>query len=154
MLRLKMSHHLPRFLTTWIQHFLRDRRACAEVNGVRSHSRPFCAGLSQSSILAPTLFSCSSCGRRTWWQRWTRSGHFRRHGVPVLGRHHRSIAHARDRAQQAGDIITRWARDWNMRLPGSKTQVLVLSQRYKDTRDFHIVVDGAWDNTVRTSFAS
>ena len=49
----------------------------SQVNGVRSHSRPFRAGLPQGSVLAPTLFSCSPCGRRTWWQRWTRSGHLR-----------------------------------------------------------------------------
>ena len=30
-----------------------------------------------------------------------------------------------------------------MRLAGSKTQVLVLSQRYQDARDFQIRVDGA-----------
>ena len=54
-----------------------------------------------------------------------------------------TIAQARDRAQQAADTITRWARDWKMRLAGSKTQALVLSQRYQDARDFHIWVDGA-----------
>ena len=30
-----------------------------------------------------------------------------------------------------------------MQLPGSKTQALMLSQRYQDTGDFHIGVDGA-----------
>ena len=44
MLRLKMLQCLPRCITSWIYHFLRDRRACAEVNGVRSSSRPFRAG--------------------------------------------------------------------------------------------------------------
>ena len=137
--------------------------SCAEVNGVRSHSRPFRAGLPQGSVLAPTLFSCS--GRRKVVG-----------GGPVVGGpggsagrvpdtsddmatlcsggHRQGGPSPRDRAQQAADTITRWARDWKMRLPGSRTQALVLSQRYQDTRDFHIGVDGAWDNTVRTSFAS
>ena len=56
MLRLKMLQCLPRCITSWIYHFLRDRRACAEVNGVRSSSRPFRAGL-QGSVLAPTIFT-------------------------------------------------------------------------------------------------
>ena len=57
MLRLKMLQCLPRCITSWIYHFLRDRRACAEVNGVRCSSRPFQPGLPQGSVLAPTIFT-------------------------------------------------------------------------------------------------
>ena len=39
MLYLKMTHHLPLCMAKWIFHFLRDRRARAEVNGVRSSER-------------------------------------------------------------------------------------------------------------------
>ena len=61
-----VSRHLPRCFVLWIHHFLRDRRACAEINGVWSRSRPFRAGLLQGSLMAPTLFTLT---RRTWWRR-------------------------------------------------------------------------------------
>lgn len=57
MLLLKMLRHLPSCMATWVHHFLRDRRARAEVNGTRSSERPFRAGLPQGSVLAPTLYT-------------------------------------------------------------------------------------------------
>ena len=53
-----------------------------------------------------------------------------------------TIEQARDRAQRAADVMAAWARRWKMRLAGSKTQVLVLSQKHQDARDFTIKVDG------------
>ena len=143
MLRLKMSRHLPRCVTTWIHHFLRDRQACAEVNGVRSHSRPFRAGLPQGSVLAPTLFTLWSADLVAALGRVPGTSVYMYADDTATLCSGGTIAQARDRAQQAADTITRWARDWKMRLAGSKTQALVLSQRYQDARDFHIWVDGA-----------
>ena len=54
-----------------------------------------------------------------------------------------TIAEARDRAQQAADTIAKWARDWKMRLAGSETQVLTLSQHHIDAWGLYIHVDGA-----------
>ena len=56
MLLVEMSNCLPRCIAAWIFHFLRDRPACAEVNGMRSRYRLFCTGLPQGSVLVPTLF--------------------------------------------------------------------------------------------------
>ncbi|XP_043216170.1 uncharacterized protein LOC122378769 [Amphibalanus amphitrite] len=143
MLRLKMSHHLPRCLVTWIHHFLRDRRACAEVNGSRSRNRPFQAGLPQGSVLAPTLFTLWSADLVAALKRIPGTSVFLYADDTATLCSGGTIAEARDRAQQAADAIAKWARDWKMRLAGSKTQVLALSQHYVDARDLYIHVDGA-----------
>ncbi|KAF0297157.1 putative RNA-directed DNA polymerase from transposon BS [Amphibalanus amphitrite] len=143
MLRLKMSHHLPRCLVTWIHHFLRDRRACAEVNGSRSRNRPFRAGLPQGSVLAPTLFTLWSADLVAALKRIPGTSVFLYADDTATLCSGGTIAEARDRAQQAADAIAKWARDWKMRLAGSKTQVLALSQHYVDARDLYIHVDGA-----------
>ena len=142
MLRLKMSRHLPRCIITWIFQFLRDRRACAEVNGVRSRSRPFRAGLPQGSVLAPTLFTLWSADLVAALKRVPGTSVYMYADDMATLCSGGTIAEARDRAQRAADTMTRWARDWKMRLAGSKAQALVLSQHYVDARDFHIRVDG------------
>ena len=142
MLRLKMSRHLPRCFVTWIFQFLRDRRACAEVNGVRSRNRPFRAGLPQGSVLAPTLFTLWSADLVETLRRTTGTSVYLYADDTATLCSGSTIQEARERAQLAADAITGWARKWKMRLAGNKTQVLVLSQRYQDARDFYIHVDG------------
>ena len=56
MIYVKLLRSLPKCMAKWVFGFLRDRRACAEVNGARSSERPFRAGLPQGSVLAPTFF--------------------------------------------------------------------------------------------------
>ena len=89
---------------------LRPPSVC-QVNGVRSHSRSFRVGLPQGFRSRPdpvqlfTLWSAGpggSAGRVPGASVYICVYVRRRHGVPVLGRHHRSIAQARGRAQQAG----------------------------------------------------
>ena len=143
MLRLKMHCHLPRCLATWIHHFLRDRRACAEVNGARSRSRPFRAGLPQGSVLAPTLFTLWSADLVAELKQVPGTSVYMYADDTATLCSGGTIAEARERAQQAADVMARWARSWKMRLAGNKTQVLALSQRYEDARDLHIYVDGA-----------
>ena len=58
MLRLKLLQMgVPRCMVSWVWQFLRNRRACTEVNGVRSAERPFRAGLPQGAVLSPTLYT-------------------------------------------------------------------------------------------------
>ena len=47
---------IPACLNTWVWSFLRDRRACVDVNGTKSSERVYMAGLPQGSVLSPTLF--------------------------------------------------------------------------------------------------
>ena len=142
MLRLKMLQCLPRCITSWIYHFLRDRRACAEVNGVRSSSRPFRAGLPQGSVLAPTIFTLWSADIVAELRKVPGTSVFMYADDTATLCSGATIEQARDRAQRAADVMAAWARRWKMRLAGSKTQVLVLSQKHQDARDFTIKVDG------------
>ena len=50
------------------------------------------------------------------------------HGCTVLRRH---VSGGKKTAQLAADIVARWAHAWMMRLAGSKTQALALSQLYE-----------------------
>ena len=143
MLRLKMLQRLPRCHATWIFHFLRDRRACAEVNGVRSSSRPFRAGLPQGSVLAPTLFTLWSADLVEELRKVPGTSTFMYADDTATLSSGATIEQAKDRAQRAADVMAAWARRWKMRLAGSKTQVLALSQRHDDARDLEIKVDGA-----------
>ena len=59
-----------------------------------------------------------------------------------------TITEDRDRAQRAADVMASWPRRWKMRLAGSKTQVLALSQRYEDVSD---LVSKVYGTPVRTS---
>ena len=47
---------IPACLNTWVWSFLRDRRACVEVNGTKSSEQVYRAGLPPGSVLSPTLF--------------------------------------------------------------------------------------------------
>ncbi|KAF0298220.1 RNA-directed DNA polymerase from mobile element jockey [Amphibalanus amphitrite] len=142
MLRLEMLHRLPRCYATWIFHFLRDRRACAEVNGVRSSSRPFRAGLPQGSVLAPTLFTLWSADLVEELRKVDGTSTYMYADDTATLSSGATIAQAMVRAQRAADVMAAWARKWKMRLAGSKTQVLVLSQRHEDARDIVLRVDG------------
>ena len=142
MLRLKMLHRLPRCHATWIFHFLRDRRACAEVNGVRSSSRPFRAGLPQGSVLAPTLFTLWSADLVEELRKVDGTSTYMYADDTATLSSGATIAQAMERAQRAADVMAAWARRWKMRLAGSKTQVLALSQRHEDARDIVLKVDG------------
>ena len=149
MLLLKMLQHLPRCLATWIFRFLRDRRACAEVNGVRSRYRPFRAGLPQGSVLAPTLFTLWSADLVAELRQVPGTSVYLYADDIATLCSGGTIDQARDRAQSAADVMARWARRWKMRLAGSKTQVLALSQRHQDARDLKIKVDGATVEATR-----
>ena len=47
---------IPACTNTWVWNFLRDRRACVELQGRRSGERVYRAGLPHGSVLSPTLF--------------------------------------------------------------------------------------------------
>ena len=111
MLRLKMSRHLPCCIVTWIFQFLRDRRACAEVNAVRSRSRPFRAGLPQGSVLSPTLFTLWSADLVAALKRVPGTSVYMYADDTATLCSGGNIAEARDRAQRAADTMTRWACD-------------------------------------------
>ena len=139
----KLLHHLPRCMATWVFGFLRDRRARAEVNGVRSSERPFRAGLPQGSVLAPTLFTLWSADLIEDLGRVSRTSVFAYADDTATLSAGASMPEAKARAQQAADTLAGWARRWKMKIAGQKTQALVLSQWSKDATDFKLKVDGA-----------
>ncbi|KAF0304474.1 RNA-directed DNA polymerase from mobile element jockey [Amphibalanus amphitrite] len=121
---------------------LTDDYTYAEVNGVRSSSRPFRAGLPQGSVLAPTLFTLWSADLVEELRKVDGTSTYMYADDTATLSSGATIAQAMVRAQRAADLMAAWARKWKMRLAGSKTQVLVLSQRHEDARDIVLRVDG------------
>ena len=142
MLQLKLMKILPRCMVLWIHHFLRDRRACAEVNGVRSRERIFRAGLPQGSVLAPTLYTLWSADLIESLRSVSRTETYVYADDTATLSAGSTLELARSRAQHAADVMVRWAAKWKMTIAGQKTQALVLSQWARDAKDFAIKVAG------------
>ena len=143
MLFAKLTRHLPLCMARWVYGFLRDRRARAEVNGVRSSERPFRAGLPQGSVLSPTLFTIWAADLIEELRAVPRTQVFAYADDTATLSAGATIELAKSRAQRAADTLAGWARRWKMRIAGQKTQALVLSQWSRDAVDFKLRVDGA-----------
>ena len=109
---------------------------------MRSGYPPFRAGLPQGSVLAPTLFSLWSADLVEELQKILGTSVLVYEDDTATLYYGATITEASDRAQRAADVMANWARRWKMRLAGSKTQVLVLSQQYEDARLLVIRVGG------------
>ena len=143
MLLNKLLQRLPRCLATWIYQLLRDRRACVEVNGVRSRDRPFRAGLPQGSVLAPTLYTLWSADLIEELRMVPRTDCYMYADDTATVSAGATIELALSRAQQSADVMARWATRNKMTIAGHKTQLLVLSQWNRDAKNATIKVAGA-----------
>ena len=144
MLQLKLLRKkLPRCMVNWVYQFLRDRRARAEVNGTLSSERIFRAGLPQGSVLAPTLYTLWSADLIEALRDVTRTDIFMYADDTATLSAGSTIEEAQTRAQQAADVMARWADQWKMVIAGHKTQALVLSQWARDARNLQIKVAGS-----------
>ena len=108
-------------MARWAYSFLRDRRARAEVNGVQSSERPFRAGLSQGSVLSPTLFTIWAADLTEELRAVPRTQVFAYADDTETLSAGATIELARSRAQGAADTLAGWARRWKMRIAGQKT---------------------------------
>ena len=142
MLFLKLLRLLSRCMAVWVFGFLRDQRARAEVNGVRSSERPFRAGLPQGSVLSPTLFILWSADLIEELRRVPRTSVFAYADDTATLSAGPTLEQAKIRAQRAADTLAGWARRCKVRIAGHKTQALVLSQWSLDAVDFKLRVDG------------
>ena len=133
---------IPACFNTWVWSFLRDRRACVELNGTRSGERIYRAGLPQGSVLSPTLFLLWSAPLATALRSLPGTTPFQFADDTSTLCAGNTIAVARDRAQLAADTLVKWARDNKMEVAGQKTQLLVLSQNHRDAVGCHIRVAG------------
>ena len=133
---------IPACLNTWVWSFLRDRRACVELNGTRSGERVYRAGLPQGSVLAPTLFLLWSAPLASALRALPGTTPFLFADDTSTLCSGNTIAVARERAQQAADTLVRWARRNKMEVAGQKTQLLVLSQNARDAAGCSIRVAG------------
>ncbi|XP_043212000.1 uncharacterized protein LOC122376264 [Amphibalanus amphitrite] len=133
---------IPACANTWVWHFLRDRRACVELNGTRSEERVYRARLPQGSVLSPTLFLLWSAPLASALRRLPGTTPFMFADDTSALCSGNTIAVARERAQLAATSLVRWARRNKMEVAGEKTQLLVLSQNPRDAADCHIRVAG------------
>ncbi|KAF0312086.1 putative RNA-directed DNA polymerase from transposon BS [Amphibalanus amphitrite] len=129
---------IPACFNTWVWAFLRDRRACVEVNGTKSGERVYRAGLPQGSVLSPTLFLLWSAPLVATLKTLPGTTPFMFADDTSTLCAGNSIAVARDRAQLAANTLVKWARRSKMEVAGQKTQLLVLSQNPRDAVDCHI----------------
>ena len=133
LLRLRLLElEVPLCFTEWIWQFLRDRRARVEVNGTVSSERSYRAGLPQDSVLFPALFLLWSAPLAAALQEVPGTTAFMYADDTAALCAGNTIEVASRRAQQAADVLTKWAREAKMRVAGQKTQVLVLSQCFRD----------------------
>lgn len=132
---------LPVCMTRWVWQWLRDRRARVEVNGVLSSERVFRAGLPQGSVLSPSLFLLWAA---TLVQalRTTGTSPFMYADDTAALCAGNTITQAKERAQQAADALLHWARRSKMTVSAEKTQMMVLSQWYRDSVDCQIKMAG------------
>ncbi|KAF0290371.1 RNA-directed DNA polymerase from mobile element jockey [Amphibalanus amphitrite] len=143
MLQNKLLRHLPKCLVTWIFQLLRDRRACVEVNGVRSRDRPFRAGLPQGSVLAPTLYTLWAADLIEELRKMPRTDCYMYADDTATVSAGPNIQMALSRAQQSADMMARWATKNKMNIAGHKTQILVLSQWAPDAKNVTLKVAGS-----------
>ncbi|KAF0304736.1 RNA-directed DNA polymerase from mobile element jockey [Amphibalanus amphitrite] len=143
MLQNKLLRHLPKCLVTWIFQLLRDRRACVEVNGVRSRERPFRAGLPQGSVLAPTLYTLWAADLIEELRKVPRTDCYMYADDTATVSAGPNIQMALSRAQQSADMMARWATKNKMNIAGHKTQILVLSQWAPDAKNVTLKVAGS-----------
>ncbi|KAF0311836.1 RNA-directed DNA polymerase from mobile element jockey [Amphibalanus amphitrite] len=143
MLQNKLLRHLPKCLVTWIFQLLRDRRACVEVNGVRSRDRPFRAGLPQGSVLAPTLYTLWAADLIEELRKVPRTDCYMYADDTATVSAGPNIQMALSRAQQSADMMARWATKNKMNIAGHKTQILVLSQWAPDAKNVTLKVAGS-----------
>ena len=114
-----------------------------EDNGTLSEERPFRAGLPQGSVLAPTLFTLWSADQAEALIEVPGTSVFMYADDTATLSSGSTLQAARERAQQAADILAKGASVWKVTIAGSKTQALVLSQWAHDAKDFNIKVAGA-----------
>ena len=133
---------LPLCYVTWIWQFLRDRRARVEYQSATSGERAYRAGLPQGSVLSPALFLLWAAPLAAELQRVPGTTAFMYADDTAALCAGNNITTARDRAQQAADVLVRWAQRSKMRVAGQKTQMLVLSQWARDADNCTIKVAG------------
>ena len=101
---------IPACLNTWVWSFLRDRRACVELNGTRSGERVYRAGLPQGSVLSPTLFLLWSAPLASKLRALPGTTPFLFADDTSTLCSGNTIEVARERAQLAADALVGWAR--------------------------------------------
>ena len=132
----------PLRFTAWIWQFLRDCRARVEVNDTVSSERIHRAGLPQCNVLSPALFLLWSAPLADALQEVPGTTAFMYADDTAALCAGNTLEMASRRAQQAADVLTKWAQEAKMRVAGQKTQALVLSQWSGDAGYCTIMVAG------------
>ena len=136
-----INMNIPTKIIRWVRGFITERYAKVTVEGRHSKWTRFNEGLPQGSVIAPLLFILFLSDLNTDLKNHRADPNFFADDTSVATQGN-TIQEAEERAQNAADKFSQWARKWKMVIAAEKTQVLVLSQNAKDVKEVKLKIRG------------
>ena len=143
---------VPLKMIRWIRAFLSNRRACCQVNGVKSINKKFSEGLPQGSVLSPLLFIIflADLGNKIKEQAGPRCRVTFYADDTTVSCQGTTVTEALEISQNAADAFSSWARRWKMQIAPQKTQLMIFTQLAGEREKGNIWVHGHKINAQHT----